>query len=120
MHISHRVMLAHRNIRARDFRLIEQSEGVIFFRPTLRSEWSRGVSEEFNFALQTIKPTCVIRDKKDGPIFQSEASTLATDNRNRVEIIEKDLTDTTNRSSAFTEAANYMKEKLDKIKTTHV
>jgi hypothetical protein len=64
-----------RQVRSRDFRLIEQSKGLIAFRPTLGGRWSGGVRGEIEHVYRHLKkPFYVIKGHFDGDL--DEGTTL--------------------------------------------
>jgi hypothetical protein len=57
-------------IARRDYRLIDQVDCVVIYRPTMRrpAGWNLGGTRlEYEYAKRTQKPALVIRDEKDGP-----------------------------------------------------
>lgn len=62
-------------IRLRDYRLIDQSDCVIVYRPTYRREkWSEGTESEMIYASETQKPVFIISDEEiDGDLSSDGA-----------------------------------------------
>lgn len=54
-----------RQVRSRDLRLIEQSDGTIAYRPTLGGRWSTGVKVEYEHCMMLNKPFFGILDTSD-------------------------------------------------------
>jgi hypothetical protein len=64
-----------RQTHIRDHRLIDQSDMVVIYRPTLRSddgEWSHGTLNEAEYAQRRSKPFIVIRDPKNDPTLAAK------------------------------------------------
>jgi hypothetical protein len=58
-----------RQVRSRDFRLIDQSLGLVAYRPTLGGRWSEGVFSEIDHVYRHLRrPFFVIKDRNDGPL----------------------------------------------------
>jgi len=58
-----------RQIQSRDYRLIEQADYVVVYRPTLNKDrWSTGTFSEANYAHFVGREVFVIRDRKDTPL----------------------------------------------------
>jgi hypothetical protein len=58
-----------RQVRSRDFRLIEQSKGLIAYRPTLGGRWSGAVRDEIDHVYRhQKKPFYVIKGLHDGKL----------------------------------------------------
>lgn len=62
-----------RHVEKRDFRMIDQADCVVIYRPTYGGgDWSRGTYHEALYAHATGKPLLVIHDPKDdGPLSSS-------------------------------------------------
>jgi hypothetical protein len=103
-----------RQVRSRDFRLIEQSQALIAYRPTLGGRWSRGMYEEILHVSHHLhKPFFIIKDKKDS-ILQEE-STLGR-GWGPEHLIERDLSKVEYRLQAFEEAAKILTSQVENVK----
>jgi hypothetical protein len=85
----------------RDFRLIDQSDVVIVYRPRMsRTAWSKGTREEVNYAKHQGKPVLVISETGDGAINDAVVGTPIPEDR----ILKNDnLSAQLNRESVFDE-----------------
>jgi hypothetical protein len=93
-----------RQVVARDFRLIDQADCVVIYRPTARAKtWSRGTRNEYDYAkalIGTERPfmrVFILRDKKDAalhpPNKKRTSGTFSNESHN-VTIIEGTRLDT--------------------------
>lgn len=107
--------IALRGIRARDFRLIEQSDALVFFRPTLKGEWSHGVQEEFDYAADHSKTVCILKDDSDAELFESVASALGPE-RTWVKVFSGNFDDEVILEQKLAEASEWLMTELEKGK----
>ena len=79
-----------RQIEARDFRLIEQSQAVAAFRPNFRRHFSRGVNAELQYASQTIGIPVHLtwNEDEDGVYGDSPFGAMGTSHKNLQDLIE--------------------------------
>jgi hypothetical protein len=61
-----------RQVRSRDYRLIDQSDVVVIYRPTYNKKaWSEGTRHEYEYALRNQKLALVVRDpREDGSLHK--------------------------------------------------
>ncbi len=104
-----------RQVRLRDFRLIDQSDCVIVFRPTRGKErWSDGTAAEARYALDTRKRLFVIHDEKDAPLRSPPfGQDLAEHNRVEVSGLENEE----KRSEVFDQVQNLIRSRLNHTPT---
>jgi hypothetical protein len=101
----------YRAIHNRDFRLIDQSKAVIFFRPTVKGYWSNGVRQELEYAAKMFKTICIIMDEKDTPPFDRQTQPLARDFPH-VFVVSKHLDDPQQLDAAINDAKNWVDENI--------
>ena len=107
-----------RQIRSRDFRLIEQANGLVAYRPTVGGTWSKGVKAEVDYVQQVLRrPFFIIKDKRDGPI--DPEGTLEREGGPNI-YGEWDLSTTDNRGIAFEHAAMELCEQIESLKRSKI
>lgn len=100
----------NRQVRSRDFRLIEQSHGLVAYRPTLGGRWSTGVRQEIDYVYRHLKkPFYVIKDKHDAPLDEGQALGWEY---GRECWGEWDLSSQANRQKAFETATDMLKKNI--------
>lgn len=102
----------------RDYRLIDQADCVVIYRPTMKKPggWQLGGTRlEYEYAKNSGKPALVIRDKKDGPLEDAPFNT----NVNPFDILEwsgldspNDRTREERQQSCFAEATALVNQKI--------
>jgi hypothetical protein len=107
-----------RQVRSRDLRLVEQSEGLIAYRPTLGGRWSTGVEVEINHAIgmDPVRAFFVISDNTDGDI--GKKSDMAREMVKGRDYDSWNLSDPAERRKAFEYAARKIVEQIDEIRAS--
>jgi hypothetical protein len=99
-----------RQIRSRDFRLIEQSQGLVAYRPTMGGRWSGSVLKEIEHVRRLKRPFFVIKDATyDGPL--DEGSALGWEYGDQ-HWGKWDLSNANNRTEAFKIASERLSEQI--------
>lgn len=110
--------MALRGIRARDFRLIDQSDAVAIFRPTLKGKWSNGVLEEFHYAATHGMLVCLLVDKADGDWRPNVVAALG-DEYSGVKVFSGNLDDEEQFSNLLEQVSSWLEDQLgNKIEFT--
>lgn len=100
-----------RQVRSRDFRLIDQADGLVAYRPTLGGRWSKGVLAEVNHTRDVLRrPFFLIRDTTDGSVDLD--GTLDRESGPRF-FGEWDLSTPENREIAFEFAAEELRKQIE-------
>lgn len=100
-----------RQVRSRDFRLIDQADGLVAYRPTLGGRWSKGVLAEVNHTRDVLRrPFFLIRDTTDGSV--DLGGTLDPEGGPRF-FWEGNLSTPENRETAFELAAEELRRQIE-------
>lgn len=97
-------------VRSRDFLLVDQSDGIVIFRPTISGEWSSGTSAEIQRARARSMPIAVIADHADqhaGGAFETKIADT--------ELYVGNLSDAVDRERVFAEATNHLRQGIAQL-----
>jgi len=109
-------------IRERDFRLIDQADCVVIYRPTMdsknreyKSHWTGGTKEEYRYALAAGKSVLIVKDDAHDLTLDEEALGEVV-NASRV-LTGRDLYELTNREALYRVLEEKVKEEVaDRVK----
>jgi nucleoside 2-deoxyribosyltransferase len=104
-------------IRERDFRMIDQSDCVVIYRPTMnsknreyKSHWTGGTKEEYRYAIAAGKAVFIVKDDANDLTLDEEALG-ETVNLRRV-VIGQNLNERANRLAIYDDLEEKIKEEV--------